>query len=90
MRPFDPETLRALADDLERLAHGRGPDPRLLARAPLLEGWAVVKSASPVLAGIVTGHPTCGPGPIVTSTLWRIDAEAGWARTTNRLYRLGG
>lgn len=89
MTRCDPETLRSLADDLERLEAGRGPDPLLLARAPLLEGWSVLESASPVLAGIVTGHPTCRPGLIVTSMVWRLDPNAGWARTTSRLYRLG-
>lgn len=88
-RTFDPETLRTLADDMERLLRGEAPAAELLLRAPCLDRWTVANAASPVLVGTVAGHPSLGPGPIVTSMVWRIDETASWARTTSRFYRLG-
>lgn len=80
---------------------GETPPPPELAQAPLLENWRVaivhVKGdADPlrllaVLAGSVTGHPQLGDTRTIrTSQLIWLDRNRQWARTLNRVYRLGG
>ena len=81
--------LRALADDLDRFAAGQSPSEAELSEAPLLTGWALVAEPTFRLAGHVEGHPSCGPGPVMTSPLWQIDPSLTWGRTLSRLYRLG-
>lgn len=81
---------RRLADDLARLLADGGPTDADLADAPLLDRWVKAARMLPALAGSVSGHPVMGDRPrIVTSDLFALDADAGWARTANRFYRLG-
>jgi hypothetical protein len=63
--------------------------PESLADAPLLDDWYVVTHGDvAVLFGQVSGHPTLR-GYITTSRVTAMDADAGWAETLNRIYRLG-
>lgn len=80
---------RLLADDVGRLlAEGR-PSDNDLGAAPILDHWGVVARARPALAGLTTGHPVLRDHrPIITSDLIALDADAGWARTASRFYRL--
>jgi hypothetical protein len=84
--------LRHLADDLERIVGGAGPDASDLARAPVLSAWtpAVVPAMERALAGTVHGHPLIADGHrTVTSHLVAVDPGLAWIRTWNRYYRLG-
>ena len=59
--------------------------------APVLDHWAIARTAEPSLIGLATGHPTL-PGterPIATSRLWLMSSDGTWARTLSRWYRLG-
>ncbi|MDQ2079042.1 hypothetical protein RA307_02530 [Xanthobacteraceae bacterium Astr-EGSB] len=84
--------LRRLADDLERITGGAGPDASDLARAPVLSAWTpvIVPTMERALAGTVHGHPLIANGHrTVTSHLVAVDPGLGWIRTWNRYYRLG-
>jgi hypothetical protein len=64
--------------------------PEDLADAPLLDDYYVLPHGNvAVLHGKVFGHPTLRDGYITTSRVTAMDAEAGWAETHNRVYRLG-
>lgn len=67
------------------------PNERDLATAPFLDRWEVVRDAFDftIMLGRVTGHPTLRGPAIRTSPLIRLNAQAGWARTFSRFYRLG-
>lgn len=69
----------------------KGPPSSDLELAPQIDFWrpVLVASTVPCLFGFVTGHPRLGIGPTRTSWLIGIDANAGWARTLSRFYRLG-
>jgi len=90
LSPYDGvTTVQRLADDLLRF-HGSGPDAETLRKAPRLEHWRQSARPEYVLEGTVFDHPLLGDcREARTSILFRIDPEAGWARTLNRLYRLG-
>lgn len=86
--------------DFESYLRGEEPPPSELACAPLLEGWraALVKPnvehdtlpAVFVLVGYVSGHPLyTSARTIHTSQLIWLDRHRKWARTWNRIYRLG-
>jgi hypothetical protein len=82
--------LRALADDLDRVAQGEAPTAADLAQAPLLVDWRFMLTWAGVgLAGFVAGHPLRGSRHIATSPLWVLDPELRWGRTLSRFYRLG-
>jgi hypothetical protein len=82
--------LRALADDLDRIAAGEAPTTADLAHAPLLVDWRLMLTWAGVgLVGFVAGHPLRGSRTIATSPLWVLDPELRWARTLSRFYRLG-
>lgn len=79
--------LRALADDLERMAVFM---PRTeLDDAPTLHGWRHCTRPRPALAGYAVDHPVLGSRPVVTSEIFAIDHRAGWVRTFSRFYALG-
>ena len=83
------ETLRCLADDLERIAEGYGPTPEDLAGAPVLERWQTDARVVRSLVGIVDRHPVLPPGRHVrTSEVYATDGRT-WARTLSRFYALG-
>jgi hypothetical protein len=82
--------LRALADDLDRIAQGDAPTAADLARAPLLVDWRFMLSWAGVgLVGFAAGHPLLGAKTIATSPLWVLDPALRWARTLSRFYKLG-
>jgi hypothetical protein len=82
--------LRALADDLDRIAAGEAPTAADLAPAPLLVDWRFMLTWAGVsLAGFVAGHPLRGSRHIATSPLWVLDPDLRWARTLSRFYKLG-
>jgi hypothetical protein len=84
--------LRRLADDLERITNGAGPDASDLAHAPVLSAWTpvVVPAMERALAGTVHGHPLIANGHrTVTSHLVAVNPGLAWIRTWNRYYRLG-
>jgi hypothetical protein len=82
--------LRALADDCDRLEHGRSVSPVLLQKAPLLEDWVPAITPQGVqLVGQVTGHPLLGDCAAATTALWFADPNGAWARSLSRFYRLG-
>jgi hypothetical protein len=79
---------------------GEVPSPLELARAPRLENWRAVilqlaregDALRPVLvlSGRVAGHPELGDARAIrTSQLVWLDRHRQWARTWNRVYRLG-
>src|SRR6201982_1953280 len=68
--------LRALADDLDRIAQGEAPTAADLAQAPLLVDWRFLPNWAGVgLVGFVAGHPLCGSRHIATSPLWVLDPD---------------
>ncbi len=84
----------------ESYLNGETPPPPELAQAPLLENWRVtivhIKRGGdplhmiPVLVGSVAGHPQLGDSRTIrTSQLIWLDRNRKWARTWNRVYRLG-
>jgi hypothetical protein len=82
----------------ESYVNGATPLPAELAQAPLLEKWRLAilhinaepLRMVPVLVGSVTGHPQhVDSRTIRTSQLIFLDRNLQWARTWNRVYRLG-
>lgn len=84
------ERLSALAADLRAIAGGRLPEELVQGSAPTLNQWTPTVRPSLCLEGLVGGHPVLvgHDRAIRTSELWYFDAEAGWARTYSRWYRL--
>lgn len=90
----DPHRLadrfQALADDLRRLAAGTLPSRGALAEAPIIRNWGFVRRPVVALTGTTFGHPLIGEGnSTITSEIFAIDPERGWARTMSRFYVLG-
>ena len=94
----DPAVL--LKNHFESFLGGGEPSADELACAPLLENWRATdtqlnneQDSLPmglVLVGRVTGHPGLGDArSIRTSQLIWLDRKHKWARTWNRIYRLG-
>ena len=83
------DAARCLAGDLAALDRNGGPDPAVLAAAPLLEWWRPARRFAPALIGVVYAHPRIADGRAsLTSEVYAIDPAAGWARTFSRFYRL--
>jgi hypothetical protein len=96
----DDDATAQLKRAVTRYLKGEGPSPAELADAPLLENWQAIATAfvpergpltlAMVLVGRVTGHPRVGDArSIRTSQLIWLDQHRKWARTWNRVYRLG-
>ncbi|MBD2746626.1 hypothetical protein IC232_07915 [Microvirga sp. BT688] len=82
--------LKRLVADMEAIAAGLHPRRDVLDRAPLLNGWTLSLQTEPCLTGVVEGHPEIADlRPAVTSGLWVLAPELGYARTLNRFYALG-
>jgi hypothetical protein len=83
--------LLLLAADLQSIRDGGGPTTSDLEDAPLLGNWERGARPAACLFGNVCDHPTLtGMGrPIVTSDVWVLAPDQGWARTRSRWYRLG-
>ena len=86
--------------DFESYMKGEEPSSIELERAPVLENWRAVfvnsaRGEDPlgillVLVGSVAGHPQHSDGTTIrTSQLIWFDRNRKWARTWNRVYRLG-
>jgi hypothetical protein len=85
----DADTLARLTSDI-RKAGSDHFDPSMLANAPFLDEYALVRQPALSLTGIVTGHPRIPDGHRCLSTqIFYLDIERGVARTINRWYRLG-
>lgn len=82
------EALRALANDLEHMTVFI-PSADQLGDAPQLDDWLPYVRGAGALTGHVNQHPLLGSRRIVTSEIYAIDHEAGWARSFSRFYRLG-
>ncbi len=80
--------LRALVNDLERIAAGDLPTQDALAGVPVIENYRRGVREVPVLVGDVEGHPRLGTTLTTTTTLWAFAPSHGWARTQSRFYRL--
>lgn len=94
-RPMDVVLLASEVDRLQRLA----TDLMLLAdgyfnvseNAPVLDSWIRTTRNATCLAGEASGHPHL-PGNgrhIITSEVYVVAEEMGYARTLSRWYRLG-
>ena len=84
------ERARRLADDIERLAANGAPTAADLARAPVIDVYRPAQRAMGALIGVVTGHPTVRDRHVaLTTELFAIDCDAGWARSWSRFYALG-
>ena len=82
------DRLQRLATDLMMLADGHF---NVGQNAPVLTNWIRTTRNATCLAGEVTDHPRL-PGNgrrIITSDLYVIAEELGYARTISRWYRLG-
>ncbi|WP_091133625.1 DUF6634 family protein [Microvirga guangxiensis] len=85
------DRLLRLAADLQSIRDGRGPTATDLRGAPVLGNWRHRFRPAACLVGDVRHHPML-PGmdrPIVTSDIWVLAPDRGWARTLSRWYRLG-
>lgn len=81
--------LEGLLADFERVGSGRLPAQTELDQAPLLDPFTFSTRELPCLIGGNHRHPLLR-GPLIrTSELVMFAPELGWARTINRLYRLG-
>ena len=90
----DPATIvaqaRRLADDVERTLSGAPLTDAVLAGAPVLDAWRPALRSVHALVGVVAGHPGVADGHhALTSELFAIDVERGFARTWSRFYQLG-
>jgi hypothetical protein len=85
------ERLLRLVADLQAIRDGTCPTAADLSDAPILDHWAGDVRPARCLAGYATNHPLL-PGAgrsIVTSDLWVLAEDQGWARTLSRWYCLG-
>jgi hypothetical protein len=98
--PTKEHAMEQLQRDFESYMRGERPSSLELERAPVLENWRrlfvrVVREEAPkamllVLLGSVAGHPQHPDGTrIHTSQLIWLDRSRQWARSWNRVYRLG-
>jgi hypothetical protein len=89
-----------LTHDFTSYLAGEVPSPLELERAPVLARWRtlimnIARGEYPpgmllALTGRVTGHPQHADGTTIrTSQLLWLDRNRTWARSWNRVYRLG-
>lgn len=83
--------MRALADDLDRLAAGGAPDEAELATVPVLHAWrpALSENDEPAVAGIVSGDPFHADGETIRIEIVAADEDLAWVRGLLGWYRLG-
>ena len=100
MSTGDVDATTLLKRDFQSYLKGKEPSPCELACAPLIENWKTrvvrqIPDLGPpgltlVLIGRVTGHPRIADAQMMhTSQLIWLDRNRNWARTLNRVYRLG-
>jgi hypothetical protein len=81
---------RRLADDIERMTQCAQFFPAALSAAPVLDAWRPALRTVHALTGVVARHPGIIDGhQALSSELFAIDVESGWARTWSRFYALG-
>jgi hypothetical protein len=86
----DIDRLKSLVSDLERARDGEHPDRRLIEAAPILDNWQLAHRNELCLVGTVSGHPKITNGRAnLTSGLWLLSRQHGYARTLSRWYELG-
>ncbi|CCF18094.1 conserved hypothetical protein [Pseudorhizobium banfieldiae] len=84
------EKLQALLDDLVAIGEGDLPGQDRLEDAPLIDNWHLSTREIVCLRGEISGHPRLGYAPHgITSDLWLLAPQRGFARTISRYYRLG-
>lgn len=81
--------IHGLSEHLRRIEAGDSPTIDELAAAPILVDWRLGQRTEPALVGFAVGHPALGHRPVLTSPVYYLDAERGFARTLSRLYKLG-
>jgi hypothetical protein len=82
--------LRGLVQALDDIRRGRHPDGATLASCPKLHDWQVIRRPDPCLTGVMFNHPHIPDGrPGVTTGLWVLAPDLGYARTMSRYYALG-
>ena len=84
------QKLQTLLDDLVAIGEGDLPDQDRLEDAPLIDNWHLATRQIVCLRGEISGHPRLGYAPHgITSDLWLLAPQRGFARTMSRYYRLG-
>lgn len=83
------EELEGLAADLRRIRNRTGPTADELEQAPLIDRYQFFERASLFFEGYITGHPRFGKRLAHTTQVWVFAPRLGWARTSQRFYRLG-
>jgi hypothetical protein len=84
------ERLQHLLSDLRRARAGQHPDRQTIASAPVLDHWQLTFRPEPCLIGTMRGHPHVRDRHRgMTSGLWLLAPELGYARTLSRVYALG-
>lgn len=86
---FELNRIERLLSDLKRIRDSVAPNADDLTSAPVLDYYVVAARPCPCLAGNVTGDPLVRSRRVVTSDLWVMAPELGWARTLSRFYALG-
>ncbi len=82
--------LRGLVQALDDIRRGRHPDRTVLDGSPKLHDWQVIRRPDPCLTGIMFNHPRITDGrPGLTTGLWVLAPDLGYARTMSRTYALG-
>jgi hypothetical protein len=96
MQTDERNTPEKLKCDFVSYMNGEEPALLELERAPALENWHTIFVRTAIaphvmlLVGMVTGHPQHPAGTkIHTSQLVWLDRNKRWARSWNRVYRLG-
>ena len=85
----DLARVEGLAHDLALLFDGYRPDEVDLESAPILDQWSLALAPTPRLLGRPHGHPYCRGPRSITSPVFVLAPDLGWARTLSRYYRLG-
>ncbi|MBB6262618.1 hypothetical protein FHS77_003200 [Paenochrobactrum gallinarii] len=83
--------LKALVEDMEAFLDRNGPTKEVLEQSPVIDHWSMSERNTPCLTGSFYHHPILGeliPNGI-TSQLWLLNKDEGWARTLSRFYKLG-
>jgi hypothetical protein len=81
---------RRLADDIEQLVACGGPTAADLAGAPVIDLYRPAQRPATALIGVLVGHPTVSNRHVaMTTEIFAIDPDAGWARSWSRFYALG-
>jgi len=82
--------LSRLVQALDDIRRGKHPDKAALASCPKLHDWQVIRRPDPCLTGIMFNHPRITDGrPGLTTGLWVLAPDLGYARTMSRTYALG-